>query len=173
MSCVVALINNGKIYMGADGVSTNGRAEHRPIHCEKIFWNKEYLIGFTGSIRNGQLIKSDYFSPPEDIKDLPDAMYDHFTKKGVICNDEDGTVIQQSNFLIAWKGEIYDILVDFQMNKTYGDYNAIGSGANTALGSFFTSRRFKSPTKRVLTALKAAAEFSFAVGEPYTIEVMD
>ena len=75
--------------------------------------------------------------------------------------------------MIAWKGELYDILMDFQLNKTYGDFNAIGAGANTALGSFFTSRKMKSPEKRVLMALKAAAEFSFSVGEPYTIEVME
>jgi len=173
MSCVVGLLQNGKVYMGADGVATNPRAEYRPVFCEKLFWNGDYLIGFTGSIRTGQLIKPDYFTPPKDIKEMPDAMYEYFTKKGVICNDEDGAVIQQSNFLIAWKGELYDILLDFQMNKTYGYYNAIGSGANTALGSFFTSKRVKSPSKRVLTALKAAAEFSFAVGEPYTIEVME
>jgi len=173
MSCVVGLIHNGKVYLGSDGISTNMNGDHRPVYCEKLFWNEKYLIGFTGSIRTGQLLRPEYFTPPDDIKDLPDAMREHFSNKGALCQDEDGGSAQQSNFLIAWKGLIYDVLTDFQLNLTYGDYNAIGNGANTALGSFFTSEKIKSPEKRVLTALRAASEFSFAVGPPYTIEVME
>jgi ATP-dependent protease HslVU (ClpYQ) peptidase subunit len=173
MSCVVALLHNGKLYMGADGISTNTNGEHRPVVCEKIFWNGQYLLGFTGSIRTGQLLKSEYFDPPDDIIKLPDAIYDHFSRKGVLGSDEEGMGIQQSNFLIGFKGRLYDILSDFQLNETYGDYNSIGSGSMMALGSFYTSKRFKTPEKRVLAALKAAAKFSFAVGPPYTIEIME
>ena len=173
MSCVIGLLHDGKLYMGADGVSTNSSGDHRPVHCEKIFWNGDYLIGFTGSIRTGQLLKPNYFTPPNDIMELPDAMFEHFDRKSVICIDEENCKIQQSNFLIGWKGRLYDVLIDFQLNETYGDYNAIGSGAPYALGSLFTSRKVKSPEKRVLNALKSAAEFSFAVGEPYTIEIME
>jgi ATP-dependent protease HslVU (ClpYQ) peptidase subunit len=173
MSCVVALLHGGKLYMGADGVSTNTSGEHRPVICEKIFWNGPYLFGFAGSIRAGQLLKPQYFEPPTDIMELPDAMYAHYDRKGSLGRDEDGTGMQLSNFLVGYEGRIYDVLSDFQLNETFGDYNAIGSGGMIALGSFYTSRRFKDPKKRVLTALKAAAEFSFAVREPFTIEIME
>lgn len=172
MSCVVGLKHNGKIYIAADGVSTNSRGDNIPVICDKVFWNGDYLIGFVGSIRTGQLLIPHRFTPPKNILDLPDAMYEHFSKKGALCEDEDGTHIHQSSFLIAWKGNLYDILVDFQLNETYGDYNALGSGSMVALGSLYTSTRVKDPEKRILMALRAATAFSWAVGEPYTIEVM-
>jgi len=172
MSCIVALLHNGKLYMGADGVSTNTSGEHRPVLCEKIFWNGPYLFGFAGSIRSGQLLKPDHFNAPTDIMELPDAMYNHYKEKGALATDEEGTGMQLSNLLIGYEGRIFDILSDFQLNETYGDYNALGSGGMIALGSLYTSKRFKTPEKRVLTALQASAEFSFAVRGPFTIEIM-
>ncbi len=173
MSCVVALQHDGKLYMGSDGVSVNTSGETRPVICQKMFWNGPYLIGFTGSIRTGQVLHPNHFKPPKDIKNFPDAAYDQFADKGTLGQDEDGSSAHQCNFLIGFEGRLYDILTDFQMNESSGGYNAIGIGAMAALGSFFTSKKIRSPEKRILTALKAAAEFSFAVGPPYTIEVME
>jgi len=173
MSCVVGLLKDGKLYMGSDGRASTDTGEKRPIIATKLFWNNDFLIGFAGSVRTGQLLKQEYFEVPADVSDLPDAIREHLQHKGSLAISEDQLSVQNCNFLVGFYGKLYEILTDFQINEVYGDYLAIGSGSNWAMGSLYTSKRVKSGEKRVLIALKAASQFDAACGPPYSIEVMD
>ena len=63
MTCIVGLVDNGKVYIGADSVGANGNSAS--IRADrKVFFNDEYLIGFTTSFRMGQLLRYS-FSPPK------------------------------------------------------------------------------------------------------------
>ena len=173
MSCVVGLLKDGKLYMGSDGRATTDDGEKRPIVATKLFWNEDFLIGFAGSVRTGQLLKADYFEVPDDVLELPDAIRDHLCDKGSLATSDDQLSVQNCNFLIGYNGRLYEILTDFQLNEVYGSFLVIGSGSQYAMGSLFTSKRVKSGEKRVLLALKAAAKFDSACGPPYFIEVME
>ena len=74
MSCVVGLVDNGSVWIGADGIATTDDGEKRPIKARKIIRNRDYLFGYTGSVRTGQVIDPYYFKPPKNIFDLPDAL---------------------------------------------------------------------------------------------------
>ena len=171
MSCVVGLLNDGKIYMGSDGIATTEDGERRPIICNKMFTNKDYLLGFTGSVRHGQVIGPKFFDPPESVYDLPDAMREQFKEKGAALTVDTGQEMHSCNFLVGHKGRLFEILIDFQMNEIRGDFTAIGSGGTYAMGSLFATKKWKSPEKRVINSLEAATEYDSSCGIPFTIEV--
>lgn len=169
MSCIVGLIQNGRAYMGCDGLATTTDGEIRPVIANKIIENGPYLIGYTGNIRTGQVIKSRYFTPPEDIEDLPDALRNLFMEKGCISTSDEETQATQANFLIIFNHKLYEILIDFQLNEISGDFSSIGAGSSYAFGSLFSTKNIKDGKKRVMLALKAAREYCAHVGEPFTI----
>lgn len=173
MSCIVGLLKDKKLYMGSEGRATTDDGEKRPILATKLFWNGDFLIGFAGSVRTGQLLKAEYFEVPDDVHELADAIRGHLGVKGSLATSDDQLSVQNCNFLVGFKGRLYEILTDFQLNEVYGDFLSIGSGSTYAMGSLFTSKRVKSGEKRVLLALRAAVEFDSRCGPPYFIEVME
>jgi ATP-dependent protease HslVU (ClpYQ) peptidase subunit len=172
MSCVVGLLQNGKLYLGSDGLATTEDGERRPVICIKIFTNKDYLIGYTGSVRHGQILTPKFFDPPNNIYELPDAAREAFEAKGAMLLSDNGQQLTASNFLIGYQGRLFEILIDFQMNEVYGNFTSIGSGATYAMGSLFATKKWNSPERRIKNALDAAKEYDRSCGRPYTIEVM-
>lgn len=171
MSTVIGIVKDGKVWMGADSFATTSDGERRRILCKKIFTNGPFMIGYIGSVRTGQVIQSRYFKPPKDVFDFPDKLREQFEAKGCLAtNTDDQTSILLSNFLIATpKGKLYELLVDFQMNEIE-DFTAIGSGSGHALGSLYTSRKWKDQKKRIMTALKIAAVYDTSTGPPFVVE---
>ena len=171
MSCVIALANNGHIYLGADGFATTEDGERRPIVCNKIFRNKNYLIGYTGSVRTGQIVEPHLFDAPDKIEDLAEALREHLYARGCVATAEGGISMQTSNFLIAYNDRIYEILMDFQLNEVLGDNTSIGSGAAYAMGAMYVLNKSKvDPLKQLELALDAASFFHTSVGPPYQFE---
>ena len=171
MSTVIGMVDNGKVWLGADSYATTSEGERRRMVAEKIFTNGPYIIGFIGSVRTGQVVKPEYFKPPEELYQFPDALLAQFKEKGCLAiNSDNQCVLQESNFLIGTPdGRLHEILVDFQMNEIE-DFTAVGSGSAFALGSLFTTRNQKDPKKRIITALKAASEYDMSTGPPFVIE---
>jgi len=174
MSCVVGLVHKKFVYIGCDGIASTEDGERRPIHAIKIFRKGPYLIGFAGSIRTGQIIQQNDFKPPKGIYGWPDAIREQITEKGAMVKSDESGEMQATNFLIAYKGKLYELLCDFQINEVNADgYTAIGAGSGIALGSLFTSKGLDfTPEQRVQLALYSATEFMGSCGPPYLIEVL-
>jgi len=171
MSTVVAIVDNGKVWMGADSYATTKDGERRRMKCNKIFTNGPYLIGYIGSVRVGQVLKPEFFTAPKKVLDFPDKMIAHFESKRCLAVDSESQCsVHESNLLVATtKGKLYEILLDFQMNEIE-DFTAIGSGSHFAVGSLYTTRDWSSPKKRIMTALKVAAVYDMATGPPFVVE---
>jgi len=172
MSCVVGLIQNGMVYIGSDGLATTEEGERRPVICIKIFTNKEYLIGFAGSVRHGQLLGPKFLDAPASVYDFPDAIREVFIEKGAIMTTDTGQQMHNSNILIGHKGRLFELLIDFQINEVMGNFTAIGSGSTYAMGSLFATKKWKTPENRIINALNAAKEYDRSCGLPFTIETM-
>ena len=82
MSTVMAIVEDGKIWMGADSYATTSDGERRRIVCNKIFTNGPYMIGYIGSVRTGQVVRPNQFEAPENVMDFPDALMEQFKEKG-------------------------------------------------------------------------------------------
>lgn len=171
MSTIVGVVNENGVWIGADSAATTDSGESRFIMFRKLFRNKGYLIGCTGSVRGSQMLLPEHFDPPNDINYLPDAIREQFRERGCIAlSPEDQTEVHLCNFLIGYKGKLYEILIDFQMNLITS-YDALGSGSSFAFGAFHAVRNTNlTPEQKLKIALNAAACFDTSTGPPFNIE---
>ena len=179
MTCIVGLVDNGKIYMGGDsagvaGLDMYGRAD------QKVFRVDKFVMGFTDSFRMGQLLRYD-LKPP---KMYPDAdiykyMVTEFIDEVRLCLKRGGYASKKDEterggtFLVGYSGRLFRIEGDYQVGETILPFSACGCGQSFALGSLYSTEAWTNPTKRIEKALSAAQEFSAGVREPFNIEVLD
>jgi hypothetical protein len=171
-SCVVGLKDGKNIWLGCEGLASDTEGLIRSHDSKKIFQNGKYWFGFVGSVRTGQIFEPVHFIPPKDLTDLPDAMMEQCEAKCCLLTDAEngGLSVMGSNFLVAHKGKLYEVLIDFQIREI-PDFSAIGSGSPPALGSLLTSEGLeKDPRKRVFLALRAAIHYCGSCGGIVTIE---
>lgn len=173
MSCVVGIVKNNTVWIGADSRASTDEGMIRYSSIPKLFKNKNFLIGFIGNVRTGQLLLPQYFDPPDDIYEWPDIIREIVKEKGCLSTTDENIEIMQSNFLIGFDDKLYEILCDFQLNRVY-DYVAIGGGADLAYGSLYTTslNTRMSAEKRVLISLEAACKFCATCGPPYVIKMV-
>lgn len=174
MTCIVGLVDKGKVWIGGDSAGIAGWS--RTIRKDqKVFHNGEFLMGFTTSFRMGQLLRFK-FKPPTPVEGIDDYEYlctawidavRECLKSGgfshVDKNREEGGM-----FLVGWRGRLFSVDSDFQVGEPQLGYDAVGCGEDIALGALFATDG--PPRRRVLTALKAAENFSIGVAGPFVIK---
>lgn len=177
MTCIVGLVDEGKVYIGGDSAGVAGmdmtvRAD------EKVFKKGEFVMGFTTSFRMGQLLRFEldipYHKPGLDTYEY---MVTEFVEAVRQCL-KDGGYSRSNNgeeaggtFLIGYRGELFTIEDDYQVGRPAAQYDAVGCGFNIARGSLFSTGRLSglSPHDRIRDALYAAEQFSAGVRQPFLI----
>lgn len=176
MTAIVAWCEDGKVWMGGDSAGVNG-LEIRTRADSKVFKNSDMLFGYTSSFRLGQLLRFS-LTIPEQPRKKDDYVY--------LCTDfidavakvlEEKKYAQVNNneisigvFLIGYKGNIYRIDNDLQVGQPMLNYEAVGCGVDLAMGALYALNNYKmEPKERILSALKAACEFSAGVRPPFVI----
>ena len=165
--------------MGGDSASVGGGLR-RKSNVPKVFINGEFIIGFCGSWRMGDIMLYD-FSPPPRPTNCKDHQYivqhviEHlrklFKEKGFGGKDSNGDT--GGIFLLGYRGKIYSVSSDFQVGEFREGIDATGSGYAYALGSLYsTSQYVNYPEWRIETALRAAAEFCTGVCGPFLVKVL-
>jgi len=177
MTCIVGIAKDGKVYMGGDSfVSYDSR--HQVSSKKKVFKTGQFLIGYTGSTRMGDLLRFELDVDRFDIsvesrleymvKVFIPAIRKLFQDGGyskIVNNEEVG-----GQFLVGFKGELFEIDTDFQVERYLKDYSAVGSGSPYAFGVLFTlARNEYDPVEVIYQALEAAGEFDNFVGAPYYV----
>lgn len=180
MTCIVAVKEGKKIYMGGDSAasadySINIRKD------EKVFRNGSFLIGFAGSFRMGQIMRFG-FKPPRHTAGKPvfEYMCVDFIKRVQQTFDDNGFDGENKRseketsgqMLVAYRGELFEIYEDYQVGIVVPPYNSIGSGSDLAMGSLHTTHTIKNKmtaSEKISAALTAASTFNSSVLPPYTI----
>ena len=171
MSCVIGLVQDGHVYLGADGYATTEEGERRPIIARKLIRNKGYLIGYTGSVRTGQIMGQHDFDPPDNIDDLSESLRQHLYERGCVATNEVNLQMTACNFLVVYGERLYEILMDFQLNEVMGNFTAVGSGAPYAMGAMHILNKINmKPIEKLEMALKTAAAYHTTCGPPYDFE---
>ncbi len=174
MTCIVGLIDKGKVYIGGDSAGVAGmgltiRAD------EKVFTKGEFVMGFTSSFRMGQLLRYS-LKPPKyhpDI-DLIEYMVTDFINavreclKGGGFAQKDKEEERAGTFLVGFEGRLFKIEGDYQVGVPTQSFDACGCGNDIALGSMFSSSSLP-PVERITQALEAAEQFSAGVRRPFVI----
>lgn len=180
MTCVVGLVENGTIYMGADSLASDvvgtaivGRSD------EKVFVNGDVIMGFCGSFRVGQLLRHAFEVPEQPKKhgddmaymviDFVDAIRTLQKEKGSM-KKEDEEESHPASLLVGYNGNLYAIEEDFDVGRPQDNYYAIGAGSQLAFGVMYATKDLGwDPKKRITVALEAATTYNNACRGPYTI----
>lgn len=181
MTCIVGLEQDGIVYIGGDSAGIDswnlaicGRAD------EKVFITDsgEFIMGFSGSFRVGQLLRYALETPEQSQKkddmaymvtDFVDAVRNMQREKGVLKKDNE-LEEHEGAFLVGYKGKLYVVESDFQVGKPIENFTSIGCGSQVALGSMFATRNSNiSPQNRIELALMAAEQYSAGVRGPFLI----
>ena len=167
---------NNTVVIGADSAGINVDNLDVTIRKdEKVFRNKDFVIGCTSSFRMIQLLKYS-FNPPKvkGDRDIFEYMCTVFIDEVKRCfknggflqkyeaGDERGGV-----FLVAYEDRLFKIEGDFQVAEADRGYDACGSGAPYALGSLYSSKNVD-VEQVVLESLESASFFNAGVSAPYT-----
>lgn len=173
MTCIVGLVDSGKVLIGADSVGIAGydlcvRAD------QKVFKNGEFAFGFCGSFRMGQLLRYS-FTPPRrhPDTDLYKYMVTDFINEVRKTLKDGGFAEKKSEaevggfFLVSHAGRLFSIESDYQVGESSLPYNATGCGAPFALGSLYSSKG--AAKNRVLEALQCAEANSAGVRGPFHV----
>lgn len=156
--------------MGADSAGTSG-SSITIRQDEKVFENGDFLIGFTSSYRMGQLLRYKLKVPKQKesqsdmeylVTDFIDGVRQLFKDNGF--RDERAT--NGGTFLLGYKNNLYNIEDDFQVGKSFLNFDSVGCGSDIALGSLYSTMG-QDPEQRIKIALDAACKFNTNVCAPY------
>ena len=172
MTCIVGLVDKGDVYIGGDSAGVAGLSI-TIRNDSKVFGNGPFVIGGTSSFRMLQLLRFK-FSPPaqtihqEDyeymVTSFIDAVRQCFSQNGF----GDAAATTGGSFLVGYKGKLYAVQGDHQVGLPAAPFEAVGCGADLALGAMFATEGMK-PEDRINMALSAAAAFSAGVSAPFNI----
>lgn len=179
MTCIVGLVDNGNVWMGADSAGTNGWLDQTIRQDLKLFRNDDFLIGGCGSFRLLQLLHYKLHPPKRHPDtDVMKYMVTEFVEAVRTCLKEGGfTRVKDNNeeidgsFLVGYDGRLFEIECDLQVGESMDGYNGIGSGGRIALGSLYVSQG--TPEERIRKALETAEHFNAGVRGPFHIECLE
>lgn len=183
MTCIVAIKDERGLHFGGDTAVLRGWTIYRS-GPPKVFARDGILFGSAGDMRTAQVIRHALEIPkPTEGEDdehyisvtLVDAMREALSAAGALeKKNETEKSAGDNDFLIGYRGELYTITGNYSVMRLPGDYAAIGSGVEVALGALFVTGqhpaldRAPSTALRLMLALEAAEEYAWGVRRPFT-----
>lgn len=177
MTCIAAIAQDGKVYMGADSMASDGYYRHVTA-LPKIFRVGEFLIGYTDSFRMGQILQYHLECRPQQNGESDERfMVVAFVEAARACLKTYAYAIIENNeerggtFMIGYRGNVYVIYNDFQVNHYRSGLATCGAGESYALAALVALDDWL-PEDRLRRALEISAELSALVTPPFQIEVL-
>ena len=173
MTCIIGLAENDKVYIGADSASVEGWTV-RATRLPKVFRVGEFVIGYTDSFRMGQILQHHLKVQDQGDESDMEYMVRFFVEAVRGCLKEYGYAKVENNteeggtFLVGYKGHLYSVESDFQVNEAADGYAACGCGEKFALGAMKALEHLL-PRQRIRRSLEIAAYFSGAVIPPFKV----
>lgn len=180
MTCIVGLVHGDTVIIGADSAGVHSATWQITVRRDrKVFRNGDFLIGFTSSFRMGQLLAFNFTPPkPRADVDVMTYMVTDFIDAVRTCLKTGGyarvkeSADEGGEFLVGYRGRLFNIHEDFQVAESTLGYAACGCGGQPAIGSLYSTRTWSDPAARVTEALTCAEAFSAGVRGPFHIEVL-
>ena len=175
MTCIVGLVDRGTVWLGADSAGIAGW-DLMVVTDEKVFARGEFLIGYTTSFRMGQLLEHSLEVPRRSVdQDVREFMVTVFIDAVRKCLKDGGWAEEEKKresggcFLVGYAGRLFVISGEYQVLETSDGLNAVGCGAQVALGALHVTRG-KPARKRLELALEAAERWNAGVRGPFVIK---
>lgn len=177
MTCIVGIAKEGKVYIGADSLGSDGYVKDL-YKQPKVFVIDKFIIGYTSSYRMGQILERSW-SPPkrkEGVDDDLDYIIDSVIPS-IRKSFKDGGYAEVENsresggfFLMGYNGRIFLVQNDFSVLEPVSGYTSTGSGEAFAKGSLYSTEHLKDVKKRIKLAIEASAIHCTSVGLPVSIK---
>lgn len=178
MTCIAAFVEGDVVWMGADSAGVGGysltvRADR------KMFKNGPMLFGCTSSFRMIQLLRWAMHVPDHDPRHdvekymattFMDAARDCFKKNGFGRTKEGEEA--GGTFLVAYKGRLFCVYDDYQVQIPLDNFDAVGCGHDIAKGALYATGHLKG-RDRMMVALEAAERYSAGVRGPFHIDYLE
>lgn len=177
MTCIVGVAEDGKVYIGADSMAAAGWNKSVTA-LRKVFRVGEFVIGYTSSFRMGQILQYHL-----DVRHQQDGETDErymvvaFIEAVRQCLKDKGFARVSSNteeggsFLVGYRGSLYHVSDDFQVNRWANNIAACGAGEVAATAAMLALSHL-APEDRIRRALAISAELCNGVCEPFHVEVL-
>ena len=180
MSVVVAIKENGKVYIGADSQVTKGGTRttlknENNYKVWRVIGAPHCLMAHVGNLRDANVIRlmrdlvTDYNIYREHIcfdfvvkKVVPDIVEE--LARYNLLKDGEKTEVLDSSFLFAYKDQVWVIGHDKSVIEIE-DYVSIGSGSDQAIGSLLSTEG-QDPRQRIVKAIKSSAASDIYVDYP-------
>lgn len=180
MTCIVGVAKEGTVWLGGDRAAVDNGLSRTIIGDPKVFLLGELGVGVCGlpkvmdAVAHAIQLPKQRSGTPRGflVSELVPAL--RAGLKSLDCTTEEagyGTCFNGA-MLLAYRGEVYTLEGNFQLVKGSKGHASVGSGAELARGSLMETWRFDSPRKRVMAALKAAADGNAGVAPPFDIVVV-
>lgn len=135
----------------------------------KVFASGAALIGFSGTLRSLQALKSglnlrDRQPGETPLQYLTGVLV---TEIRLALHDRMVTEETPSEMIVACGGELFVVTSDGSVLAPHRGYDAIGSGQDYALGAMYVIRHLTDARLRLWKAMEAAAEFDGYTGAPF------
>ena len=174
MSVAVGLVHNGKVYIGVDSIAVNANDGGFSLIKEpKVFTRGQFIIGYVGSFRIGQLLRHQV-KIGRASKDINKYLCTTFINrlrealKDESFMNEDGMLA--GNVLIGVQGRLFTVYGDWAVVESLSGYDAIGVGTHYCLASLYTTADSEmTPEERVLMALKSTVIHNTNAREPFHV----
>jgi ATP-dependent protease HslVU (ClpYQ) peptidase subunit len=177
MTVVIGLIDNGAVYMGCDSASVGGW-KINTSSINKVFARGEFLLGFSGSWRMGQILEHalPIYEHPDAMPDMTYMVNIFIESVRKILKERGFSKIENNNesggrFLVGYRGKLYSIDNDFQVNIPAEGFDACGCGDSYALGAMLALSDTE-PVARIYKALEVSEKFCMGVRGPFTVMVI-
>lgn len=164
MTAIVGLRHNGAVFIGGDSAAI-ADADVEVRRNSKVFRNGDYLFGFSGSFRVGQVLQyGTRLKPLAAGADLVGHLVKHLTEelKQIVGKETLHEIV------VAHSGRLFKIDAEYAVAE-YSDHVAAGGGEHYALGSL--ADKNGEPIQRVLRALAAAQANCAGVRPPFHVKV--
>jgi ATP-dependent protease HslVU (ClpYQ) peptidase subunit len=172
MTCIVAIEDGDRVWMGCDSQDTWG-GHKLPMLSRKVFSVGEWLIGVAGQSRVADVLEL-AFQAPKRARGISNRQYlvmvfiptliSTLEQHGALVTAEDGSNSMEATMLMARGGECYAVSDDYSVGRIT-EYYAIGSGGDLALGSLHSTEGEPAEC-RILLALEAAIKYDAGCGNP-------
>jgi ATP-dependent protease HslVU (ClpYQ) peptidase subunit len=185
MTCTIGVVHDGHVYIGADSSANGPRGALQVRSDSKVIKSGEFVLGFAGSFRVGQIIRYSLSIPrvggydPDTGTPLDADLYRYMVTKfipalkeclkgaGVALN-EDGQDGIPAKLLVGVRGRLFEVDADYQVAEPVDDFAAIGIGMPIAQGALYVTEGIE-PFQRINQALRAAERHSAYVRGPFVV----
>lgn len=180
MTCIAAVVEGDRIFMGGDSAGVDDDFSLTVRADQKVFRNGDFLFGFAGSFRMGQLLHYAFIPPKHPrrqdvyqymVLDFVDAVRDCM-KKGGLAHKHNDVESFEGGFLVGYRGRLFLVDGDYQTGEAVDGFASIGLGASVAQGALYVTEGVE-PRKRVRSALEAAERYSAGVRRPFYVQRLD